>query len=306
VAFHKSGSQGMQKSGSYLGFDWTPQQPISVLKAMIQKKGLNFLREQILTDKTINALPVPKLKEMVTMLNELQPTMNLDKNDLESFVKHCPNLNALYSVLKELNYPEIWYDGLLAEIRGARSAFDRQALEAEKKGLVQFLYEFAKARHDVSLFKRLQNAVLGLDYLEKEVLSRLPSTLKITVHCGSNLASKDSNGYSDPYIKFTVGDEKHGKTFKTKIVWKTLDPSWEETFEFKNDGSVHMNNLPITFYCWDKDVVGSDDYMGECIVDCSAPWAGEIIARTGYELNNSSKTTSKVSGSLFISVEAVK
>jgi len=273
---------------------------------MIQKKGLVFLRESVLTSKTINALPVPKLKEMAAMLVELQSSMTLNSSDFETFVKHCPNLTALYSVIKESNYPEIWFDGLQTEIRGARSAFDKQALEAEKKGLVQFMYEFARARKDVGLFKRLQNGVIGLDYLEKELFSRLPSTLKVTIHCGSNLASKDSNGLSDPYVKFTVGNEKHGKTFKTKIIWKTLDPSWDETFEFKNDGSVQMNNLPITFYCFDKDVVGSDDYMGECIVDCSAPWAGEIFEKTGFELNNSSKPTSKVTGSLFISVSAVK
>ena len=59
-------------------------------------------------------------------------------------------------------------------------------------------------------------------------------------------------------MKFELG----GKQYKTKVVWKNLDPSWEETFEIQ-DKSLKYNNLSIVFTVMDKDVVGSDDYMGE-------------------------------------------
>jgi len=276
------------------------------LKTLIQKNGINFLREQVLTKKTINSLPAPKLKEVAQMIQEIYAPMKLDKNDLESFIKHAPTLTPVFSVVKEMNYPSDWFDALLSDIRGSRTAFDQQSLQSEKKGLVLFLYEFAKANKDVSKFKKLQNAVLGIDYLEKELTGRLPSSIKFTVHGGSNLASKDSNGLSDPYVKFTVGDEKKGKQFKTKIIWKTLDPSWDETFEWKNDGSVNVSNLHVSFFVFDKDVVGSDDYMGECAVDCSSPWVGVIMEKTAFELHNTSKPTSKISGSIFLSIEAFK
>ena len=107
------------------------------------------------------------------MMNELYAPMNLDRNDLENFIKHSTVLQPLFSVIKELNYPKEWYEPLIADIRGTRTAFDQQALQSEKRQLVQFLYEFARAVKDVALFKKLQNSVSGIDYLEKELSSRL-------------------------------------------------------------------------------------------------------------------------------------
>ncbi|XP_020584291.1 C2 and GRAM domain-containing protein At1g03370-like [Phalaenopsis equestris] len=45
---------------------------------------------------------------------------------------------------------------------------------------------------------------------------------------GSNLAAVDSSGYSDPYVVFTC----HGMTKTSSIKFQTLDPHWNEIFEF--------------------------------------------------------------------------
>ncbi|KAL0919471.1 hypothetical protein M5K25_011566 [Dendrobium thyrsiflorum] len=45
---------------------------------------------------------------------------------------------------------------------------------------------------------------------------------------GSDLAAVDSSGYSDPYVVFTC----HGKTKTSSIKFQTLDPHWNEIFEF--------------------------------------------------------------------------
>ncbi|PKU69690.1 C2 and GRAM domain-containing protein At1g03370 isoform X2 [Dendrobium catenatum] len=45
---------------------------------------------------------------------------------------------------------------------------------------------------------------------------------------GSDLAAVDSSGYSDPYVAFTC----HGKTKTSSIKFQTLDPHWNEIFEF--------------------------------------------------------------------------
>ncbi|WOK94127.1 C2 and GRAM domain-containing protein [Canna indica] len=45
---------------------------------------------------------------------------------------------------------------------------------------------------------------------------------------GSNLAAVDSTGYSDPYVVFTC----NGKTKTSSIKFQTLEPQWNEIFEF--------------------------------------------------------------------------
>ena len=49
---------------------------------------------------------------------------------------------------------------------------------------------------------------------------------------GRDLAAKDSNGLSDPYVRVTLlPDKKH--RLETKIKRRTLNPRWNETFYFE-------------------------------------------------------------------------
>ncbi|XP_038985637.1 C2 and GRAM domain-containing protein At1g03370-like isoform X1 [Phoenix dactylifera] len=52
--------------------------------------------------------------------------------------------------------------------------------------------------------------------------------LTIALIEGSNLAAVDSTGYSDPYVVFTC----NGKTKTSSIKFQTLEPQWNEIFEF--------------------------------------------------------------------------
>lgn len=45
----------------------------------------------------------------------------------------------------------------------------------------------------------------------------------------TNLAAMDKNGYSDPYIVFSVS----GQERKSPIKMKTLNPKWNQIFEFR-------------------------------------------------------------------------
>ncbi len=47
-----------------------------------------------------------------------------------------------------------------------------------------------------------------------------------------DLAAKDANGFSDPYVRVTLlPDKKH--RLETKIKRRTLNPRWNETFYFE-------------------------------------------------------------------------
>ncbi|PWW78261.1 hypothetical protein C7212DRAFT_352564 [Tuber magnatum] len=79
--------------------------------------------------------------------------------------------------------------------------------------------------------------------------------LKATVVQGRNLAPKDKNGFSDPYLVFFLGDYR----FQTEAIQKTLDPTWNDTFEMPLSG---VSTSTVSCVCWDKDIIGKD-YMGE-------------------------------------------
>jgi len=79
--------------------------------------------------------------------------------------------------------------------------------------------------------------------------------LKATVVKGQNLAPKDRNGFSDPFVILSLGDYR----FITEVIPKTLDPTWNATFEMSLSGVAAPT---LQCVCWDKDFVGKE-YMGE-------------------------------------------
>ncbi|KAG1957006.1 multiple C2 and transmembrane domain-containing protein 1 isoform X4 [Pimephales promelas] len=77
-----------------------------------------------------------------------------------------------------------------------------------------------------------------------------------------NLQPMDTNGLSDPYVKFRMGHQK----YKSKTIPKTLNPQWREQFDFhlfdEQGGFIDVT-------VWDKDAGKKDDFMGRCQVDLS-------------------------------------
>ncbi|EME88871.1 uncharacterized protein MYCFIDRAFT_201692 [Pseudocercospora fijiensis CIRAD86] len=80
-------------------------------------------------------------------------------------------------------------------------------------------------------------------------------SLKVYVLKGRNLAAKDRSGTSDPYLVITLGEAKEA----TSVVSKTLNPEWNQTFEFP---IVSPDSALLEAVCWDKDRF-KKDYMGE-------------------------------------------
>jgi len=91
-------------------------------------------------------------------------------------------------------------------------------------------------------------------------------TLKVV--SGRNLASKDSNGLSDPYCEIYLLDEKgqpnKKSKQKTKVVNKNLNPTWDETFNFTAPPGAACAGILIEMF--DKDAIGTDEFMGRIIV----------------------------------------
>eukprot|EP01125_Pyxidicula_operculata_P012223 TRINITY_DN4003_c0_g1_i1.p1 TRINITY_DN4003_c0_g1~~TRINITY_DN4003_c0_g1_i1.p1 ORF type:complete len:543 (+),score=153.70 TRINITY_DN4003_c0_g1_i1:56-1684(+) len=129
---------------------------------------------------------------------------------------------------------------------------------------------------------------------EKNISSSSTKSLKVTVHSGKGLASKDSNGLSDPYIVVQINNSKK----KTKIIFKTLEPDWNESFQFDVAGlDENANDILLTVY--DHDDLGGDDYMGSVFVLLKTAY--NTKEQKSYDLF--SVTGEHVSGSINVSFE---
>lgn len=100
-----------------------------------------------------------------------------------------------------------------------------------------------------SIKKRFKNEPIG--------------TLNVLLVEGVDLIPMDDNGFSDPYVKFQLGQEK----FKSKCKVKTLNPRWLESFDF-DWWSFDQSELEISVY--DHDVGGRDDILGRAKLDIRA------------------------------------
>jgi hypothetical protein len=118
-----------------------------------------------------------------------------------------------------------------------------------------------------------------------------------SVSC-ANIAPKDLNGLSDPYIIFTVNDTK--KNFRTKTKMKTLNPVWPTL-----KCSLKANsNSKVSIEVWDWDMLSRDDFEGQIEIDlqtiCSKLQNG-TVERT-YALKPKKSSTENVTGTITLSM----
>ncbi|RPA89242.1 hypothetical protein L873DRAFT_1832040 [Choiromyces venosus 120613-1] len=115
--------------------------------------------------------------------------------------------------------------------------------------------------------------------------------LKATVVQGRNLAPKDKNGFSDPYLVLSLGDYR----FQTEAIQKTLDPTWNDTFEMPLSG---VSTSTVECVCWDKDIIGKD-YMGEFEVSLEDIFLnGEVNPEPRWLPLKSSRKKAQISGEI--------
>lgn len=79
--------------------------------------------------------------------------------------------------------------------------------------------------------------------------------LRVEILKAKDLAAKDRNGSSDPYLVLSLGDAR----VTTHTESKTLNPEWNVTEVIP---ITSVQNLVLDVICWDKDRLGKD-YMGE-------------------------------------------
>ncbi len=123
----------------------------------------------------------------------------------------------------------------------------------------------------------IEYATLQLDKVEKEVnvdacaevINRLdpppPPNLRrqqgnkfmftIKIIEAEDLKAGDMNGSSDPYV--VLGDEYSKRLAKTRTVYQSLNPRWDETVDILTTGPLN-----VIATVWDWDAVGDHDCLG--------------------------------------------
>ncbi|XP_020240880.1 synaptotagmin-5-like [Asparagus officinalis] len=105
---------------------------------------------------------------------------------------------------------------------------------------------------------------------KKEVIVR--GVLSVTVITAEDLPPMDVMGKADPYVVLTM--KKTGTKNKTRVVNESLNPAWNQTFDFVVEDGLHdMLILEV----WDHDTFGKD-YIGRCIMTLT-----RVIMEEEYE-----------------------
>ncbi|KIE00046.1 transmembrane protein, partial [Metarhizium majus ARSEF 297] len=84
--------------------------------------------------------------------------------------------------------------------------------------------------------------------------------LRVDVLDGTELPSADRNGKSDPYCKFELNGEE---VYKTKVIKKTLNPTWNEYFEVAVPSRTAAKfNVDV----YDYDFADKPDFLGAAVI----------------------------------------
>ncbi|KQK02519.1 extended synaptotagmin-1 [Brachypodium distachyon] len=83
--------------------------------------------------------------------------------------------------------------------------------------------------------------------------------LELVVIEARDLVAADLRGTSDPYVRVQYGNKKQ----RTKVIYKTLSPYWNQTFEFAETGE------PLILHVKDHNAVLPTASIGNCAVEYS-------------------------------------
>eukprot|EP00002_Diphylleia_rotans_P033576 TRINITY_DN7156_c0_g1_i4.p1 TRINITY_DN7156_c0_g1~~TRINITY_DN7156_c0_g1_i4.p1 ORF type:complete len:2498 (+),score=509.79 TRINITY_DN7156_c0_g1_i4:61-7554(+) len=135
--------------------------------------------------------------------------------------------------------------------------------------------------------------------IEQTTIDLRSAVLKIHVIGASDLMAMDSTfqgGKSDPYCEVYVDADK---VYVTKSITNNLNPRWDEVVETP---AMH-ENATVRFVLYDKDAMGSNDYLGEAEILISALKDGKELSK---RLTLGTKRKEKVtSGSIDIRIQAI-
>ncbi|KAM6553323.1 hypothetical protein CsatB_014085 [Cannabis sativa] len=233
------------------------------------------LRERMKTSKTINNDLNPIWNEHFEFIVEDETTQHLVVKIYDSESLQSSELIGCAQVrLNELQpgkVKDVWLK-LVKDLEVQRDNKNRGQVQLELLycpfGMENgFTNPFGSDSSMTSLEKVLKTGANGTDVTEneKEITQKkreviVRGVLSVTVISAEDLPPADVMGKADPYAVLSL--KKSGTKSKTRVVNDSLNPVWNQTFDFVVEDGLH-DMLMVEI--WDHDTFGKD-YMGRCIL----------------------------------------
>uniref|UniRef100_A0A3Q3IV38 Protein piccolo n=1 Tax=Monopterus albus TaxID=43700 RepID=A0A3Q3IV38_MONAL len=133
-----------------------------------------------------------------------------------------------------------------------------------------------KQRHKPTEGMKMPHPITGEIQLQINYDRNL-GNLIVHVLQARNLAPRDNDGYSDPFVKvyllpgrrsaLSVFDADNKR--RTKYAQKTTNPEWNQTVIYKNIHLEQLKKKTLEVTVWDYDRSSSNDFLGEVLIDLS-------------------------------------
>lgn len=115
----------------------------------------------------------------------------------------------------------------------------------------------------------IQRHALPITQRQKKI-NNYVFTIKIVE--AEDLKACDMNGSSDPYV--VLGDEYQKRLAKTRIVYRNLNPRWDESVDITTQGPLN-----IIATVWDWDAMGDHDCVGRASLKLDPSHFGDFMPR---------------------------
>ena len=113
--------------------------------------------------------------------------------------------------------------------------------------------------------------------------------ITITLKGGAGLKAADRGGTSDPYVKFTLGEE----TYFSDVIPKTLNPVWDKDFSLSAP-LIDMQRATLHLEVFDDDLLSRDDSLGVAELEMSKMFGERSVSGDDAPLADLSEPSLKV------------
>ncbi|KAH8150036.1 uncharacterized protein LAJ45_05722 [Morchella importuna] len=149
------------------------------------------------------------------------------------------------------------------------------------------ILQLDKLEHSVNVDGVAEALVRAAPPPGRKPLKNYVFTIKIVE--AEDLKAMDINGFSDPYV--VLGDEYQKRLAKTRVVYRNLNPRWEETVDITTQGSIWL-----TATVWDWDTVGDHDCVGRTSIKLDPAHFGDFMPQEHWlELDTQGRLLLRVS-----------